>query len=102
MIIGPPECSVTLNATAMTDTTITVSWMWTNCAGAEPTNISLRWSPAHNFFSVKIINSLPSSYEITGLEPSTNYSILVAFADVCRSNSAETVAATQTNESECN
>lgn len=84
----------------MAATSISVSWMWTNCAGAEPTDISLRWSPAENLFSVKIVNSWPPNYEITGLEPTTNYSIMVTFGDVCGSNSAETFAATRPNESE--
>ena len=92
--VGPLECSAALQATAMTDTSITVMLMWTNCEGAEPSTVSLSWFPEHNSCNVRYIGSLPVNYEITGLVSSTNYSIMASFSDGCGSISAMIVAAT--------
>ena len=56
--VGPPECSVALQATVLTDTSITVMLMWTNCEGAEPSAVMLRWLPGHNSCNVRYISSL--------------------------------------------
>ena len=60
--VGPLECSVALQATAMTDTSITVMLMWTNCKGAEPSTLSLSWFPEHNSCNVRYVGSLPVNY----------------------------------------
>ena len=96
--VGPPECSIALQATAVTDTSITVMLMWTNCEGAEPSTVSLSWFPEQN--SIRI-GSLPANYEITNLVPSTNYTIMANFTDFCGGASALVVAATLPSKSEC-
>ena len=92
--VGPLECSVALQATAMTDTSITVMLMWTNCEGAESSTVSLSCFPVHNSCNVRYTSSLPVNYEITDLVSSTNYSIMASFSDGCGSMSAMIVAAT--------
>ena len=99
--VGPPECSIALQATAVTDTSITVMLMWTNCEGAEPSTVSLSWFPEQNSCNVRYIGSLPANYEITNLVPSTNYTIMANFTDCCGSASALVVAATLPSKSEC-
>ena len=97
--LGPPECTLTVNATAVTDTSITVERKWTNCGDAEPSSISLRLSPATAQDPIVITNQLS---DITGLDPNTTYSIMVNFTDACGSISAETVATTLPRTGECN
>lgn len=92
--VGPPECSLTVNAIAETDSRILVQWMWTNCMGAEPTNISLEWVTAHNSGQANGISGAHVFYEITGLEPNTSYNITASFHDACGSIVARTVAGT--------
>lgn len=93
--LGPPECSITVNASAETDTGINVMWQWTNCLGAEPSRISLEWFPAHNSGNARNISYVPASYEITGLEPDTSYSIMAIFTDACGNITVETIAVTR-------
>ena len=99
--VGPPECSIALQATAVTDTSITVMLMWTNCVGVEPSTVSLTWSPEQSMCNVRYIGSLPANYEITNLVPSTNYTIIANFTDICGSASAVVVAPTLPRTSEC-
>ena len=94
---GPPECSLTVHATAVTDTSITVMLIWTNCMGAEPSNISLRLSPA-TAQGPTVISSV--RYDVSGLISNTNYSITASFTDACGSISATTVAVTLPSTSE--
>ena len=91
---GPPECSIALQATAVTGTSVTVMLMWTKCEGAEPATVSLSWFPEQNMCNVRYIGSLPANYEITNLVPSTNYTIMANYIDTCGSVSAVVVAAT--------
>ena len=100
LYIGPPECSIALRATTVSETTITVMLMWTNCEGAEPSTVSLSWSPEQSMCNVRYIGSLPANYEITNLVPSTNYTIMVNYMDTCGSVSAVVVAATLPSTSE--
>ena len=92
-----------MNTSARTDTSVTVMWTWTNCKGAEPSNIKLTWSPEPDLYSVRNISSFPASYNIADLVASTNYSIMITFTDVCGSISAETIVSTLpiTGESKC-
>lgn len=95
--VGPPECSVTVDATTVTDTSITVRWMWTNCDGAEPSNISLTlFPPAQD--PIIIANQRG---DITGLEPNTTYSIVANFSDACGNILVETVETTLPHTGEC-
>ena len=87
-------CSIALQATAVTDTSITVMLMWTNCEGAEPATVSLSWFPEQSMCNVRYIGSLPANYEITNLVPSTTYTITANYIDTCGSVSAVVVAAT--------
>ena len=92
--VGPPECSIALQVTTVTGTSITVMLMWTNCEGAEPSTVSLSWSPEQSMCNVRYIGSLPVNYEITNLVPSTNYTIMANYMDTCGSVSAVVVAPT--------
>ena len=98
--VGPPECSIALQATAVTDTSITVMLMWTNCEGVESSTVSLSWFPEQNMCNIRYIGTLPANYEITNLVPSTNYTIVANFTDICGSVSAVVVAATLPSPSE--
>ena len=69
--------------------------------GAEPSTVSLNWSPEQSMCNVRYIGSLPANYEITNLVPSTNYTIMANFADICGSASAVVVAATIPSAGEC-
>ena len=65
--------------------------------GAEPSKISLRLSPA-TAQDPTVISSV--HYDISGLIPNTNYSIMASFSDACGSISAMTVAVTLPSTSE--
>lgn len=99
-IVGPPECSLTVHANGATDSRIIVNWMWTDCLGVEPTNISLEWVTAHN--SGQAIGISGVHAEITGLEPNTSYNITASFHDACGSIAAWTVAGTMPSTSKYN
>lgn len=101
LAIGPTECSITLDTSAETKTSITVRWMWTNCMGTEPSRVSLRWSPAHSSGSAIDISTAPASYEIRGLKSGTSYTIMAFFTDACGTLSAETNTATLPDVCEC-
>ena len=96
--VGRPECTLTVGATAVTDTSITVEWMWTNCRGAEPSSISLMLFPAAQ--DPIVITNQRS--DITGLEPNTTYSIIASFTDACGTISAETIETTLPRTGEYN
>ena len=67
--------------------------------GAEPSNISLRLSPATvTAQDPTVISSV--RYDISGLIPNTNYSITASFSDACGSISATTVTPTLPSTSE--
>ena len=75
----------------MTDTSITVMLMGTNCEGSEPSTVSLSWSPEQSMCNVRCIGSLPANYEIANLVPSTNYTIMANYMDTCGSVSCPAV-----------
>ena len=91
--VGPPECFVSVNVIAVTSTSITVRLVWTNCASAEPSSISLMWSPVDDPGNAtsRVINTQSI---IEGLEPNTTYRITATFSDACGSISDGIVAAT--------
>ena len=91
--VGPLECSVSVNVTGVTSTSITVRLMWTNCAGAEPSSISLMWSPLDDSGSTAS-RDINTQTEITNLNSNTNYNITATFSDACGSVSDVVVAAT--------
>ena len=93
--VGLPACSVTVNVTAVTSTSITVRLVWINCAGAEPSSILLMWSSLDDFGSTAS-RDINTQTEITGLKPNTNYNITATFSDACGSISDVVVAATLT------
>ena len=80
--VGPPECLHTLVVTAMTDTSITVSWMWTNCMNLQPPNFVLGLSPTTPQYPM-VVSSLPASHVFSGVEPNTTYNIMVIINDNC-------------------
>ena len=65
--------------------------------GAEPSNISLRLSPA-TAQDPTVISSV--RYDVSGLIPNTDYSITASFTDACGSISAMTVTVTLSITSE--
>ena len=99
--VGPPGCFHTLVVTAMTDTSITVSWNWTNCMNDEPSHFMLGLSPTAPQYPM-VVSSLPASHVFSGLEPNTTYSIMATINDSCGSiPSNETFGKTPPRIGEC-
>lgn len=90
-IAGPPECRLTVDATAKSDTSITVELMWTNCEGAEPSSVTLRLSPSTAQDPI-VINGVAK--DINNLMANTRYRIMASFNDACGNISAMAEAIT--------
>ena len=71
-----------MDATARSDTSITVELMWTNCEGAEPSSVFLRLSPTTTKDPI-VING--AAKDINDLVANTRYSIMANFTDGCGS-----------------
>ena len=93
---GPPNCTVSLQATSATTDSIYVQWHTENCIGSVPIAYGISWYLVGGTLRVP---SMPSNltfintHEITGLSPNTQYLVILSLVDMCGIGSMTTVLA---------